>query len=70
MTHASFHEGRPILSISKCRRYVFVKCPYGHAYHCMPMKEWAGSWLEAKASDPRWIVRCDGTITENTKAAE
>lgn len=24
--------------------------------------EWAGSWLEAKATDPRWTVRCEGAL--------
>ena len=60
----TYHEGRPI--IRECgrgaARIIGVLCPYGHVYTSIPAREWAGSWLEAKAGDPEWTVRCDGTI--------
>lgn len=57
-----YHEGRPIVRSDKHSRHVVVLCPLGHYYTSLPMKEWAGSWLEAKATDPRWTVRCEGAL--------
>jgi hypothetical protein len=60
--HESRHEGRPIVRKMGKYPYISVVCPYGHSLHAMPMKEWAGSWLEAKATDPTWTVTCFGAI--------
>jgi len=59
-TLTTYHEGRPILRDVK--RGVLVLCPVGHVYTFQPSGNWAGSWLEAKASDPSWTVRCDGSM--------
>lgn len=56
------HTGRPILRPDK--RGMLVLCPLGHVVTFQPAKEWAGSWLEAKASDPAWTVSCNGTLPE------
>lgn len=56
------HEGRPVLRETRDRSMMLVLCPYGHVIHGLPMREWAGSWLEAKANDPTWRVRCHGTL--------
>jgi len=56
----TYHEGRPI--IRQHHGMTFVLCPYGHVYTAQPFKNWAGSWLEAKASDPAWTVRCEGSV--------
>jgi hypothetical protein len=61
----TYHEGRPHITgpIGRGRAAIIgVLCPYGHVVTSMPAKEWAGSWLEAKAGDPAWIVRCDGEL--------
>ena len=60
----NYHEGRPIVRDSADKKTVIVLCPYGHLIHTMPMKEWAGSWLEAKASDPEWTQKCYGALPE------
>ena len=69
MSDDTYHEGRPILRESPDGRTVVVLCPVGHLYHTLPIKEWAGSWLEAKAGDPTWIVRCYGTMPEAPPSA-
>ena len=62
MKQESYHEGRPIVRNSPEGKRVVVLCPYGHYHTSIEMKDWAGSWLEAKASDPNWTIKCHGTI--------
>jgi len=57
-----YHEGRPVIRTSTDKKSVIVLCPYGHLHTSLPMKEWAGSWLEARASDQSWTVRCYGAL--------
>ena len=59
---ANYHEGRPIFRPRKDG--MLVLCPAGHVYTFQPKKNWAGSWLEAKASDPNWVVRCYGKMAQ------
>jgi hypothetical protein len=56
------HTGRPILRETKCRKMILILCPFGHVLGGMPAKDWAGSWLEAKATDPNWQMECHGTL--------
>lgn len=58
----NYHEGRPIIRTSSDHRHVTILCPVGHVHTSMPLKEWAGSWLEAKASDKTWTVKCRGAL--------
>lgn len=60
--NTTYHEGRPI--IRQCGDTIGILCPYGHVYSSMPAKDWAGSWLEVKASDTNWTVKCDGALPE------
>lgn len=55
-----YHEGRPI--VHSHARGVYFLCPVGHSLTFIRMKDWAGSYLEAKVSDPAWRVRCYGTL--------
>lgn len=55
------HTGRPIIRPTSWGS-VMVLCPFGHVIHSMPQRDWAGSWLEANATDPKWTVTCDGTL--------
>jgi hypothetical protein len=57
----TLHTGRPVLR-ERSDGGVLVLCPHGHVVHSMKPADWAGSWLEAKVSDPDWIVECDGVI--------
>lgn len=52
------HSGRPVLRQNST--HVLVLCPLGHLIRGMPVAQWAGSLLEAMASDPSWSVECDG----------
>ena len=63
-TPKNYHEGRPIIRNSKDGKHVLVLCPFGHLYTSLPMSEWAGSWLEAKANDHDWRVKCNGAMPE------
>ena len=58
------HNGRLILrEVGKGRtRVIGVLCPLGHVVTSMPARDWAGSWLEAKAGDPSWTVTCEGAL--------
>ncbi|HLJ15700.1 MAG TPA: hypothetical protein VKV15_14465 [Bryobacteraceae bacterium] len=62
----NYHEGRPIIR-SAANGDTIVLCPYGRYYTRQSRKDWAGSWLEAKASDPNRVVRCHGTLPEDSK---
>jgi hypothetical protein len=58
-----FHSGPPLVRFPKDNKgSVVVLCPYGHFISSLPIKEWAGSWLEAKVSDSTWMVDCNGTL--------
>ena len=58
----AYHEGHPVLRHSP--EGTLVLCPFGHVIMFQPVKNWTGSWLEAKATDPNWRVRCYGAIPE------
>lgn len=64
-----YHEGRPMIRSTKWGG-IMVLCPYGHVYTCMDRKDWAGSWLEAKAGDPDWTVRCYGAVPDGLPPAK
>jgi hypothetical protein len=64
----SYHEGRPIIRESKDCKRVLVLCPYGHLLHAIDMKDWAGSLLEARATDPNWTKRCYGTLPKELRS--
>jgi len=64
MDRTDYHEGRPIIRNSPDNKTVVVLCPYGHLFTTLPMRDWAGSWLEAKAGDPNWHVKCCGTLPD------
>jgi hypothetical protein len=57
------HKGRPQLRETSDGSMVLVLCPLGHVVTGQQNKDWAGSWLEARATDPDWVVECDGTVS-------
>ena len=56
------HTGKPIVRTSPDGKRVTVLCPYGHLVTAIPMKEWAGSALEARVGHPDCVVECRGAL--------
>lgn len=55
------HTGRPVIR-QIGTKLIAVLCPYGHVIHAIQARDWAGSWLESRASDMSWTVDCDGAL--------
>jgi hypothetical protein len=58
-----FHEGRQIIRYYPGQKRISVLCPCGHSYTSIDTgPTFAGSIMEAKLTDPGWVVRCYGTL--------
>ena len=54
------HKGKPIIEITP--KGVLILCPLRHYYAFVPNKEWPGSRMQSKVSDPAFLISCDRTI--------
>jgi hypothetical protein len=57
------HTGRPQVRRGPQRR-VTVLCPFGHLVWSIAPGDWAGSWYQARLTDPAFTVTCHGSLQE------
>ena len=70
MDELDYHHGRPIIEPRRDGKRIYVFCPFRHLLYAIPANEWAGSFMEAKASDSHYTVRCYGTLPDDIRIPE